>query len=109
MLEPLLGSVNRERVLIFIHARTEGYAREMARFFETDPYPIQNQLSKLEAGGVLYSRPVGKTRLYAFNPRYVFLTELTSLLDKALSFYPESMRTSLLMNRRRPRRKGKPL
>jgi hypothetical protein len=30
------------------------------------------------------------------------------LLDKALTFYPEEVRASLLESRRRPRRKGKP-
>ena len=36
MLEPLLGSTNAERVLLFLLARSEGYASEIARFFETD-------------------------------------------------------------------------
>ena len=109
MLEPLLGSKNRERVLSFLYARGEGYAREIARFFQSDLDPIQKQLEQLEAGGVVYSRLAGKTRLYAFNPRYAFLSELKSLLEKAVSFYPESQREALLMNRRRPRRRGKPL
>lgn len=109
MLEPLLGSTNRERVLSFLYARGEGYPREIARFFDTGLDPIQKQLEKLEAGGVLYSRVAGKTRLYALNPRYAFLPELKSLLEKALSFYPNNQREALLMNRRRPRRRGKPL
>ncbi len=109
MLQPILGSENIERVLVFIFARKEGYATEIARFFETDLYGIQNQLDKLETGGVVVSRLAGRTRLYTFNPRYPFLTELQSLLDKALSFYPVDMREKLLMNRRRPRRRGKPL
>jgi hypothetical protein len=108
MLEPLLGSVNAERALIFIQARGEGYASEIAGFFETDLYGIQKQLDKLEMGGVLASRRVGRTRLYVFNPRYPFLGELQALLSKALLFYPEETRTDLTMNRRRPRRKGKP-
>jgi hypothetical protein len=108
MLEPLLGSTNAERVLIFILARGEGYAREMALFFETDLYGIQKQLEKLEMGGVMVSRRVGRTRLYTFNPRYPFLTELKGLLNKALVFYPDAERSALTMNRRRPRRKGKP-
>jgi hypothetical protein len=41
MLEPLLGSTNAERVLIFILARNEGYAREIARFFDADADSIQ--------------------------------------------------------------------
>jgi hypothetical protein len=109
MLEPILGSTNSERVLIFILAREEGYAREIARFFETGLSPIQNQLEKLEFGGVLASREAGRTRLYSFNPRYPFLAELQALLEKALTFYPEEQQKGLLMNRRRPRRADKPL
>ena len=109
MLEPILGSTSSERVLIFVLTRKEGYAREIARFFETDLDPIQKQLEKLELGGVLASRTAGRTRLYEFNPRYPFLKELRNLLEKALSFYTEEERERLLMNRRRPRRRGKPL
>ena len=109
LLEPLFCATNRERVLIFLQAREEGYAREIARFFETGLYPIQEQLERLEAGGVIVSREVGRTVLFQFNPRYALLDELRSLLDKAISFYPEDLRENLLMNRRRPRRRGKPI
>ncbi len=68
ILETLIGSENRERVLIFLKARGEGYAREIARFYDTDLFPIQDQLERLEAGGVLVRRPVGRTFLYQFNP-----------------------------------------
>ena len=40
ILEPIIGSSNRERILIFLQAREEGYAREIARFFETDLFLI---------------------------------------------------------------------
>ena len=109
MLQPLLGSISAERVLIFIVARDEGYARDISRFFETDLYAIQKQLDKLENGGVLASRLAGRTRLYTFNPRYPFMKELKELLIKALSFYSEDEREKLTMNRRRPRQRGKPL
>lgn len=109
MLEPLLGSTNSERVLLFILAREAGYASEIARFFDTDLYGIQKQLDKLETGGVLASRKVGRTRLYRFNRRYSFLKELRALLSKALSFYPTAEQERLLVVRRRPRRRGKPL
>jgi hypothetical protein len=109
MLEPLLGSKGSEKVLIFIAARGEGYAREISRFFEAALYPIQKQLDKLELGGILVSQAKGRTRIYTFNPRYPFLKELREILDKALSFYPEEEREKLIMNRRRPRRRGKTL
>ncbi len=109
MLEPLLGSKSSEKVLIFIAAREEGYAREISRLSGVALDPIQKQLDKLENGGILVSQTKGRTRLYTFNPRYPFLKELKQILDKALSFYPEEERENLLMNRRRPRRRGKPL
>ena len=109
MLEPLLGSATCEKVLVFILTRNEGYATGIAEFFDTDLYGVQKQLEKLEVGGVLVSRTAGRTRLYQFNPRYPFLEELRNLLEKALSFYTEEERDQLLMNRRRPRRRGKPL
>ena len=109
MLEPLLGSTNAERVLIFLLAREEGYASEMANFYDTDLYGIQKQLDKLENGGVLVSRMAGRTRLCRFSPRYAFLAELKALLQKALSTYPPDEQDRLLIVRRRPRRRGTPL
>lgn len=108
MLEQLLGSKNAERVLIYIFAREEGYAREIAQFYGTDLKPIQNQLEKFEAAGVLVSRVVGRTRPYCFNPRYYFLDELKNLLGKSLAAYPPDQREKFLLNRRRPRARGKP-
>ncbi len=96
MLEPLLNSENKERVLIFLIARGEGYATEISRFFDTELYGIQNQLDRLEAGGILVSRKVGRMRVFIFNPGYAFIDELKSLLEKALSFYPEAVKEKLL-------------
>ena len=108
MLEPILGSKNAERVLIFILAREQGYATGISQFFETDLFGIQKQLDKFEAGGILASQLAGKTRMYSFNPRYPFLPELKELLNKALTFYSPDERERFTMDRRRPRRKGKP-
>lgn len=109
MLANLLGSVNKERVLIYLAARGKGYAREIARFFDASLFPVQNAMDKLEIAGVLVSRTVGSTREYEFNPRYPARVELASLLDRAMSLYPTTLREKLLLNRARPRRKGKPL
>lgn len=109
MLEVLLGSTSCEQVLLFLLAREEGYPREIARFFRVDYRPIRNQLDKLEAGGVLVSREAGRTLLYSFNPRCPFLKELKALLEKVMIFCPDDLRERLMMNRRRPRRRGKPL
>ena len=109
MIESLLGSKNAERVLIYIFAREEGYAREIASFYESDLKSIQMQLDKFEKSGLLVSRMVGRTRPFVFNPRYTFLNEVKALLEKALSFYSSKEQEELTMNRRRPRAQGKAL
>jgi hypothetical protein len=109
MLEPLLGSLNAERVVLFVFARNQAYASEIASFYNTDLYGIQRQLEKFENGGVLVSKMVGRTRVYSFNPRYAFLKEIHLLLERALEYFSTEERERLLMIRRRPRRKGKPL
>ena len=109
MLESLFGSVNKERVLLFIYAREEGYPRDIARFFTTDLTPVQRQLDALERGGILVSRLAGRTRLFTFNPAYPLLSEIKALLGKAMSFYPQDEQDRLLLARQRPRRTGKPL
>ncbi len=107
ILEALFGSVNRERILIFLQARGEGYASEISNFYNTDLSPIQDQLARLEGSGVIVSREVGRTVVFQFNPRYALLKELQALLDKAIYFYPNDLQERLLINRRRPRRRGK--
>ena len=109
MLETILGSLNCERVLVFLVKRGEGYAKEIADFYEVALSPIQKQLDKLEYGGVLVSFKKGRTRIYSFNPRYALLKELKQFLVKALEYYPENLRDRLTTGRTRPRRAGKPL
>lgn len=109
MLAELLGSVNKERALIFLIARERGYARQIARFFDAPLDPMQKALDGLERAGILVSRTVGSTREYEFNSRYPLREELRALLEKTLSLYPEALRDELLVTRKRPRRKGKPL
>ena len=109
MLEVLLGSASKEKILLFIANRESGYARQISEFFNLPLTPVVKQLKKLEEGGVLYVEIQGRTKLYKFNPRYSFLKELKQLLSKALEFYPEKTKKELKYNRKRPRRDKKPL
>ena len=109
MIESILGSENAEKVLIFLFARQKGYASEIAEFYAADLSPIQSQLKKFENGGVLVSFLEGRTRVFQFNPRFAFQPELKALLEKAFQFYPPEEIERLKMNRRRPRRTGKPI
>lgn len=109
MLEAILGSTSAERVLLFIAARDQGYAAEIARLFDTNLSQMQKQLDRMERDGLLISEKTGTTRMYRFNPRYAFLGEIQQLMTKALELCPKKLQDELLLNRRRPRKKNKPL
>lgn len=110
MFEAIFGNKSAERVLIYIVVRESGYGREIASFFDGSSLTsVQKQLDKLERSNILYSENQGKTRVYRLNPRYALYKQLKALIDKAVEFYPSEIKDELLMNRRRPRRKGKPL
>ena len=109
MLDELFGSKNRERVLQYIDVNGEGYAKKIADFYESSVDPIKKQLERLEVGGILVSKTVGRTRLFMLNPRYAFKDELLALLEKAREFYSPAEQERLIKQRKRPRRTGKPL
>ncbi len=109
VLKPILRTRETEWILLFISSRGAGYAQEIADFFNANYRSVQRQLERLEAGGVLVSRSVGKTRLFTFNPRYPFKDPMVNLLSEVKRFYPKNLISALDLNRRRPRRAGKPL
>lgn len=109
MLEAIVGNSSAEKVLLFMAARKSGYAREIATIFKTDVTPIKNQLERMERDGMLVFERVGRTKVYIFNPRFLFVDEVTGLGEKALNYLPSNLKEQLMDNRRRPRRDGKPL
>jgi DNA-binding transcriptional ArsR family regulator len=109
MLEPLLESTVKERIMLYLYTHGEGYARELSRALDLYLNAVRNQLLKLERGGVLYSRLRGKVRLFGINPRYAFKKELEALLEKAMVFIPASELERTYKPRLRPRLTGKPL
>ncbi len=108
MIEALVGNSTVEKVLLFLSVYGEGYAGQMAEIFGLRVNGIQQQLRRLENGGVVVSRLVGRTRVYSFNPRCFYLTELNQLLEKALSALPPKEVERFYRRRTRPRRAGKP-
>lgn len=109
MLIALFESDKKERILLYLYTHGESYPREIARSLELSLRTVQNQLQKLESGGVLYSKLWGKVRLFGFNPRYPFKKELEALLEKTLTFIPAEEKDKYYRPRLRPRRTGKPL
>ena len=109
MLEGLFGNIIIEKILFFLYVYAEGYPLGMAKVFGVPVNRIQQQLKRLENGGIVVSRLVGKVRLYTFNPRFPFLEELKELMAKAYEFVPENEKERYFRMRKRPRRAGKPL
>jgi len=109
MLEKLFGNRTVERVLLFVYTYGEGYAQEIADTFNISLSAVQRQLERLEVGGILVNQLKGRTRVFTWNPRWPFLSELKALLKKALAYLPESQQEQYFRRRTRPRRTGKPL
>jgi DNA-binding transcriptional ArsR family regulator len=108
MLEGLLESPLKEKLLLFLLANDGSYPSEIARNFSFNLNAVQYQLRKLENAGVLCSRLRGKVRLYSLNPRCPFRKELEAMLRKAFDFLGETEKDKYYIRRRRPRQPGKP-
>jgi len=109
-LETLFGGKAATRVLLFIENYSEGYASQIARTFEMPLSEVQKQLAKFEGVGILVSRMVGTSRMYTWNPRDPALEGLRQLLQNTLNYgIPKERLNKYFRQRRRPRRKGKPL
>ena len=110
MLEAIFGNQNIEKALYYLFINEKTYASELSLRFSSALSPWQKALERLEEGGILVSTLVGKTRLFTFNPRYFFLSELKSLLAKAYKTLPTKIKEKYYEPkiRKRPRKKGKP-
>ena len=111
MLEALFGNESIERVLFYLFKNKTCYALQLKKQFKTSLSSMQQALLRLERGGILASTLVGKTRVFQFNPRYLFLAELLSFLRHAYETLPEEFKKKYYETpvRKRPRRTGKPL
>lgn len=108
MLEAVFGSLAAERVLLFLHRYERAYGRQIAIAFDMPVSEIQKQLRKLELGGLVVSRMIGRTRVYEWNPRSIAVAPLRALLQVVLENLPPEQRSPYQDGRRRPRRAGKP-
>jgi len=109
MLEVLFGTKTRELTLQYLFTFKEGYARGIAKYLNISLPSIQNQLKNFEEAGLTLSKMQGRTKVYFLNPRYAFLEELTTLLEKAKLYYKPELKEKFDMQRKRPRRPEKPL
>jgi len=89
----LLGSATRAQVLLWLVAREESYAREIAAALGPALNVFQTQLARLEACGIVTSRRVGRVKMYRLDPACPVRSELEALLRRALEHLPAGERS----------------
>lgn len=109
MLEGIFGNKTAERVLLHIYHYGEIHASAIAQDYGMAVNPVKGQLERFERAGILVSKEIGRSRLFFFNPKSVFLSPVEELLRIAYESIPLSEREQIFKSRRRPRRKGKPV
>jgi predicted transcriptional regulator len=109
MLEGVFGNKTAERVLLHVYHYGEVHASAIAQDYGVAVNPVKGQLDRFERAGILASKEVGRSRLYFFNPKSVFLSPVKELLKIVYESIPLNEREKLFKTRRRPRRKGKPV
>jgi DNA-binding transcriptional ArsR family regulator len=83
VLNAIVGSRTREKILTYLVEHGDGYARAMAAELGCALDTVQKQLKRLDKGGVVKNRTLGRTRVYSFDPDYPLLRELLALLEAA--------------------------
>lgn len=109
MLEGIFGNKTAEKVLLHVYHYGEIHASAIAQDYGAALNPIKSQLDRFERAGILVSKQAGRTRLYFFNPKSVFLGPVRELLKLTYEAIPLKEREKIFASRRRPRRKGKPV
>lgn len=102
MLEAVLDSPVKERILLFLLANEGSYPREIARRFAFNLNAVLYQLQKLEKAGIVSSQLLGRTRLYSLSPDCPFRRELAALLQKAYDSLSGGEREAYSLRRRLP-------
>jgi DNA-binding transcriptional ArsR family regulator len=109
LLAALFGSQSAAQALLFLQNYGEGHARRIAATFDVPHMAIQRQLRRLEDAGLLVSRKLGNTRVFAWNPRSAVARDLRTFLEAELGRTPPDVAEAYFRQRQRPRRTGKPL
>lgn len=102
------GGAARTRVLLALRLLAESYSRELARVLDMPFSSVQKALRSLERDGLVAGRTLGRTRVFALDPRYFAHDDLQRFLLRLTG--PEvELKARVASLRRRPRRTTKPL
>ncbi len=111
LLETVFGNRTAARVVAYVEQYGEAYASQIAKAFGMPVSQVQKQLRRLEAGGLLVNKMLGRTRVYFWNPRTASVKGLRMVVSTEIEAFLESgdPLVETFLQRRRPRREGKPL
>jgi hypothetical protein len=86
MLELLISSASRRRVLVYLlnNQDKEFHLRELSRNIGEPAPIIKRELDRLEQIGFVLSWSVGNRRNFKVNKNFLLLPELKSLVDKSI-------------------------
>jgi hypothetical protein len=104
----LFGSPTRTRVVVMAVALRETYPRELARLADAPLISVQRIVDDLEREGILASRLSGNQRRVIVNSEWIASQELRALALRLAETIPD-IRIALEAERRRARRRGKPV
>ena len=108
-LEALFGNRSAALLMLYLLHHGEAYPSGAARDLGLSLSPVQRQLEKFEAAGFLVSKLLGSTRIYTFNPKFPATSKLLALVQVFYEGLPLKERERMFGQRRRPRRRGKPV
>lgn len=107
MLETIFGSETTATILLNIYHYEEIHARAIARNMGKVHGGIVHQLDRLESGGLLVSKEIGRTRVYLFNPKSPYTNPVKDIIRITYDAMPIKVKEKLFQERTRPRAKGK--
>ncbi len=109
MIETIFGSETASKVMLYLYHYGEAYASGLAKDMDITLSQVQKQLDKFDQAGILVSKKIGTTRIYTFNPKLGLTKKLQELIGVFYNSLSISQKESLFSERRRPRKKGKPV
>jgi sugar-specific transcriptional regulator TrmB len=104
----VFGSAARTRVVVIVLALRDTYPRELARISGVPLVSVQRIVEDLEREGILSTRLSGNQRRVIVNPEWFASKELRALALRLAEVLPD-IRAALDTERRRARRRGKPV
>ncbi len=109
MLEGLFGNKTAEKILLHIFHYGESHGSAIAQDFGVSLNAVIQQLNRFENAGILVSKVVGRSRVYFFNPKSIFVKPVKEIIEIAYESIELREREKIFQTRRKPRRKGKPV